>query len=160
MDVVNNAEDSSVELLRHLAFERIAPQWSGFLVALGSALQSQLSPEEFRHFLRRLGEQFAADLPLPAVDDLTALEQSVNRIWFDRQWGMVTFSDLGGSLRIEHRGCPLPAAMQVGPELAGGFLEGAYSTWLAAAGAPAELALAQLPASGLPMHMAFELRAA
>ena len=159
MDVVTQAEDGTVELLRHLAFERIAPQWAGFLGVLGTALQSQLSPEEFRHFLKRLGAEFAKELPLPAVDDLSALEHSINRIWFDRQWGMVVFSDLGGALRLEHKGCPLPAALQADADLAGGFLEGAYGAWLAAAGAPNELALAQQPASGLPMHMAFELRA-
>jgi hypothetical protein len=160
MDVVTNTEDSTVELLRHLAFERIAPQWSGFLGVLGAALQSELSDGEFRQFLKRLGERFAAELPLPAVEDLKTLEKSINQIWFDRQWGMVAFSDLGGALRLEHRGCPLPAAMQIDSGLAGGFLEGAYGAWLTAAGAPAELALTQLPPSGLPMHMAFELKAA
>ena len=155
-----HASDPTMDLLRHLAFERIAPQWSGFLRVLGAALQSQLSDDEFRQFLKSLGTEFAKELPLPAVDNLSALEDSVNRIWFDRQWGNVVFSDLGGALRMDHQACPLPAALQVDSDLAGGFLEGAYGAWLAAAGAPKELKLMQLPSTGLPMHMAFELKAA
>jgi len=159
MDATTNAEDPTVDLLRHLAFERIAPQWAGFLGVLGGALQSQLSAQEFRQFLSRLGEQFANESPLPAVNDLAGLEKAVNRFWFDRQWGVVMFTDLGGSLRLDHKGCPLPAALQVDAEMAGGFLEGAYGVWLAAVGAPSQLVLKQLPASGLPMHVAFELKA-
>lgn len=159
MDATISSATPTVDLLRHLAFERIAPQWGGFLGVLGAALQEQLSEDEYRQFLRRLGDRFAQENPLPAAAALSDLEGSINRFWFDRQWGFVQLAQVAGALRVDHRGCPLPAALQVDARLAGAFLEGVYQVWLAAAGAPPELALRQLPPSEWPMHLAFELKA-
>lgn len=60
-------------------------------------------------------------------------------------------------IEIVHRACPLPAALQLDAEVAGGFLEGVYGVWLKAAGAPDELVLEQVEGPQLPMYMAFVL---
>lgn len=157
-DQVHNAEDT-LDLMRYLALERVSAQWAGFLLVLSEALAEQLSPPEYRHFLLRLGERFAGEHPLAPVEGLDALEQVINAVWQPMAWGYVNLTDQGGSLLVVHRACPLPAALQAGAEVVGGFLEGVYGAWLKAAGAPPELQLSQLPDSGAPMHMAFELKA-
>lgn len=149
----------SMDLLQHLALERIAPQWATFLSLLGNELASQLTPEELRQLLVRLGSRFAETNPLGPCEDVPALQNAFNRVWGPMQWGYATVSDLGQHLAVTHRACPLPAALQWDAELVGGYLEGAYGVWLHAAGAPAELVLKQQAASGLPMHMVFELTA-
>ena len=151
--------NDEIELLRHLAIERIAPQWADFLMLLGSELGLQLSPQELRQFLTRLGSQFAESLPLGPCADITDLESAINRVWSSRQWGFAKVSDLGQHLQVTHLACPLPAALQLDAEVAGGFLEGAYGVWLRAAGAPPELTLRQQPSTGLHMQMVFELTA-
>lgn len=153
------AEDIT-DLLRFMALERVSSQWAGFLSVLSQALADQLTPVEYRHFLSRLGERFASEQPLAAVEGLPALEQAINAKWQSMHWGYAQLSDRGGALVVVHRACPLPAALQADASVVGGFLEGVYRVWLAAAGAPSELTLTQLPDAGVPMHMAFELKAA
>lgn len=147
------------DLLQHLALERVSAQWSGFLSVLSDELQSQLSADEYRVLLGRLGTRFAQANELPACDSLSQLEEAANQIWTQLRWGYVSFSDGSRQLLIEHHACPLPAALQVETELAAGFLEGVYAAWLVAAGSPPELILSYLPDQGKPMHMAFELAA-
>lgn len=152
-------ESSATDLLQHLALERIAPQWAGFLGVLSDELQAQLTMPEYRALLVRLGVRFAQVFELPTCNSLPEIESAINKYWNQFQWGFVVFSDAGRQLQIAHHACPLPAAMQIDADLAGGFLEGAYATWLQAAGSPAELELKQLPAAGIPMYMVFELSA-
>lgn len=147
------------DLLRFLALERVSSQWSGFLSVLSTALSEQLSAAEYRHFLSRLGERFAAEHPLPSVEGLDALEQAINAVWLPMRWGYAQLADQGGSLVVVHRACPLTAALQADADVVGGFLEGVYRVWLSAAGAPPELSLSQMPDDGVPMHLAFELKA-
>ena len=149
----------STDLLQHLALERISVQWAGFLAVLSDELQAQLSADEYRALLGRLGARFAQSFELPACDSLAEMEDAANRIWQELRWGYASFSDSGRQLLIEHHACPLPAALQVDAELAAGFLEGVYAAWLVAAGSPPELDLAHVPSGDRPMHMAFELSA-
>lgn len=147
------------ELLQHLALERISSQWSGFLGVLSEEFQTLLSESEYRALLVRLGGRFAQTFELPACASLADLQDATNKVWSQFQWGYTVFSEAGLQLQISHHACPLPAALQVDAELAGGFMEGVYATWLLAAGSPQELVLTQLPDSGQPMHMAFKLAA-
>jgi hypothetical protein len=126
---------------------------------LSDELQEQLTPPEYRALLVRLGVRFAQLFELPACNSLKDIEIAVNKYWSEFQWGFAVFSDVGRQLQIAHHACPLPAALQIDGDFAGGFLEGAYGAWLQAAGSPAELSLKQLPAAGVPMYMVFELSA-
>ena len=154
----NSAVDSTADdLLQHMALERISPQWAVFLDLLSSELQMQLMPAEYRHFLTRLGSRFAEAVPLGACTDLTGMAREANQVWQRMQWGYVTMADLGGNLCVTHKASPLPAALQLDAQVAGGFLEGVYGAWLAAAGSPSTLALKQVDGSGLPMEAVFVL---
>lgn len=151
--------DTTTELLQHLALERIPAQWAAFLSLLGAELSAELPADELRQFLVRLGEAFARERPLPPCDDIPALEAAINSVWAGMQWGYASVADAGQHMTVTHRACPLPAAMQIDTDIAGGFLQGVYDVWLHAAGAPAELGLSQLSANGVPMCMVFELSA-
>lgn len=145
------------ELLRSLALERISPQWADFLGLMSEALGAQLEPAEYREFLVRLGEGFANQNPLPVCVGLEQLTSAMNAVWQRMRWGYVAVSDQDVEIEIVHRACPLPAALQLDAEVAGGFLEGVYGVWLKAAGAPDELVLEQVEGPQLPMYMAFVL---
>lgn len=145
------------DLLRSLALERISPQWADFLVLLSEALGAQLEPAEYRELLVRLGQGFANQNPLPPCLGLVELSAAMNAVWRRMQWGVASVSDQEVELEVVHRACPLPAALQLDAEVAGGFLEGVYGVWLRAAGAPEELELVQVEGPELPMYMAFAL---
>lgn len=155
-DVTFDPTDQT-ELLHSLALERISPQWADFLGLVSGALRAQLDPGEYRQFLVRLGEEFASQHPLPACTGLNQLSDAMNSVWAPMRWGYTAVSDQGRRLEVIHRACPLPAALQIDVDVAGGFLEGVYSVWLKVAGASDELVLTQMAASEMPMHMAFVL---
>lgn len=155
----SNGEADATDLLRHLALERVSPQWAVFLELLSSELQEQLTALEYRQFLHRLGVRFAQTVPLEPCADLVELEREANLVWHRMQWGYVTMSDLGQTLHITHRASPLSAALQLDADVAGGFLEGVYAEWLVSAGSPPDLALVQSQGAGVPMEMAFVLSA-
>jgi len=159
MSDMNFDHADQTDLLRSLALERISPQWVDFLGLLSEALSAQLEPVEYRQLLVRLGEGFANQNPLPPCAGLNQLSDAMNVVWKRMQWGYVSVSDLGQALNVVHRACPLPAALQLDADVAGGFLEGVYGVWLKAAGAPDELALTQVVGPQLPMYMAFALTA-
>jgi hypothetical protein len=159
MTLSSTQAPDSVDLLRHLALERISSQWAGFLGVLSEELQAQLSEGEYRALLVRLGGRFAQTYELPACGSLSDIEAAANKVWSQCQWGFVVFSEVGRQLQIAHHACPLPAALQVDSDLAAGFMEGVYATWLLAAGSPDELQLSQLPDGGQPMLMVFKLSA-
>lgn len=150
-------QTDQTDLLRSLALERISPQWADFLGLLSEALGAQLEPAEYRQLLVRLGEGFASQHLLPRCVGLSQLSDAMNAVWARMQWGYASVSDQGQQLEVVHRACPLPAALQLDAEVAGGFLEGVYGVWLKAAGAPDELALMQVVGPQLPMYMAFAL---
>lgn len=155
----SQGEADASDLLRHLALERVSPQWAVFLDLLSSELQAQLTSLEYRQLLVRLGSRFGESVPLRACADLTELEREANLVWRHMQWGFVTMTDHGQTLHVTHRASPLSAALQLDAEVAGGFLEGVYAVWLAAAGSPQALALKQVQATGAPMEMLFVLSA-
>lgn len=154
---MSEMSEDHLELLRTLALERISPQWADFLGLMSEALGNQLEPAEYRQLLSDLGRGFAARNPLPPCTGLEELSAAMNSVWKRMQWGFVELSDQRSQLEVAHRACPLPAALQLDAEIAGGFLEGVYAVWLVAAGAPEELELVQVEGPELPMFMAFSL---
>ncbi len=150
-------QNDQTELLRSLALERISPQWADFLGLMSEALSAQLDSGEYRQLLVGLGEGFAVQNPLPSCAGLNQLTEAINTVWSRMQWGYAAVSDQGALLEVVHRACPLPAALQLDADIAGGFLEGVYGVWLRAAGAPEELDLVQMEGGEWPMYMAFAL---
>jgi hypothetical protein len=108
--------------------------------ALAAELSAGLPPEEIRQLFRRIGERVAAALPIARCDTVEQFRAGFNSRWASIDWGFATLQEQPDHLGIVHACSPL--AMAFGPDAAdwaGGFFEGAYQTWFAAQGTPAEL---------------------
>ena len=151
-----NSEPDNSNLLGYVVQERISGQWASFMLALSGELQAQLSSEQHRTLLVKVGQRFAQAQPISVGDTVTELTKAFNQIWQSQRWGYVRLTDEGNSLHIKHVLCPLATALAVDPILAGGFLEGAYQEWLQAAGAGRGLRVRQLQA--LPDGTTMEFR--
>jgi len=115
-------------------------QWLEFNRALAAELSAGLPPEEIRQLFRRIGERVAVALPIERCDTVEQLRAGFNRQWKSIDWGFATLQEKSDHLGILHACSPL--AMAFGPDAtdwAGAFFEGAYQTWFAAQGTPAQL---------------------
>ena len=157
MSTTTTQQAPQPELLQYLAVERVSRQWADFLSIFSGELAAQLTDTEYRELLVRMGGKFATLNPLPVCAELSDIQVAANALWAGLQWGYAQFADHGQNLQIIHHACPLPAGLQLNADVAGGFLQGVYLTWIRAAGAPVSLSLRQLPADGQPMQMMFEL---
>jgi hypothetical protein len=126
--------------------ERISGQWLGFLQAMSEELQAQLEPKELRELLRGIGVRQAQALPMEAQDTVEALEAAMNVHLQRMRWGYVELSDTGDYLQVRHKLCPLPTALGLPADVAGGVLEGLYECWFRNAGAEDGLTAVQSPA--------------
>jgi hypothetical protein len=124
--------------LDFLRARRCAPQWLAFLQALAAEFQANLSVEDLRGLMRRIGERFATLNPIPRCETVGAMEVAMNAIWVGMDWGSVTLREDLHGLYIEHSYSPLVAAFgEEHLEWTPAFLEGAYEAWLTSQGAEA-----------------------
>lgn len=133
--------------LDFLLRERISNQWTGFLHALSDELLSQLTPQECRDFLRSVGTRLAKAMPIPTQDTVPELETAINEKLGAQRWGRVELIDTGSHLQIRHHYCPLPLALGMDAQVAGGLLEGLYELWFRSVGAEEGLSIVQTGAS-------------
>lgn len=136
--------------------QHLSPQWRGLLRALAAEFESQLSRDELRELMFRIGARFAAAHPLPPCESTAGLAVAINARWSAIQWGCVELADAGESLRITHYGAPLAAFGGDALAWSPAFLQGAYQTWLDAMGA-ADLAVVQTGAPEDGFVVAFQL---
>jgi Cellulose synthase subunit D len=128
----------------YLLSERVSSQWSAFLTAFSTEIQNQLSPQEYRELLRSMGSRFGALLDIGERETVEGMADGINGHLKSIRWGRVRLADNGDQLLIEHHYSPLPQALGVDAELAGGFLEGMYEHWFKSAGADEALSVKQL----------------
>ena len=131
--------------LEFLLHERVSVQWLGFLQAFSAEMQSQLTSEEYRDFLRSMGKRFGDLTPVGTHDTIEELESALNAQWAALRWGHVKLTESGTQLNIEHHFNPLTQALGGDVQVAGGFLEGAYEQWFRFAGADENLRVKQSP---------------
>lgn len=122
--------------------QHLSPQWRGLLRALAAEFESQLSPDELRQLMFRVGARFAESHALPPCESTDDLADALNAHWSGIQWGYVELADEGDYLRIIHYGAPLAAFGGAALAWTPAFLQGCYQAWLDAMGA-AELVVAQ-----------------
>jgi len=115
--------------------QNLSSQWRGFLLALAKEFESQLSPDELRHLMFRVGCRYAGEQPLPPCDSTAELAAALNAHWASTRWGYVELSDEGDHLRIVHSGAPMSAFGSGALAWMPAFLQGSYQTWLDAMGA-------------------------
>lgn len=129
--------------LDFLLRERISSQWTGFLHALSDELLSQLTPQECRDFLHSVGARMAKALPVPTQETVPELQAAINVKLAAQRWGHVELIDTGSHLQIRHHFCPLPLALGMDANIAGGLLEGLYELWFRSVGAEEGLSIVQ-----------------
>lgn len=131
--------------LEYFVKQRCSVQWQGFLSAFASEFGQQIPVAELRVLMARLGVSMAQDIPAPVGDTIAALQESINTIWFDMDWGWVVLVEKTDGLYIEHHLSPLQAAFgESARAWSPAILEGIYGHWLAALGAGPELRISQV----------------
>lgn len=135
---------------KYIAQRQICNQWQPFLSAFSMEFSQQIPIAELRVLMIRLGKLMAEKLPMPAGNTLASLEESINAIWLDMDWGWVQLSEKNEGLFIDHHVSPLCVAF--GAEAlswSSAILEGVYQYWFAAIGAGTQLQLTQVSADGV-----------
>ena len=131
-------------MIRYLSLQQCSVQWREFMAVLAQELTENLTANNLRSLMRRTGQRFARQHPLPEAPTLAALEQAINSLWQSINWGWAMVAEENSRLVIRHYLSPLQTSML--PEnmnWSTGFLEGVYEHWLHQSGADNSLRLFQ-----------------
>ena len=132
------------DIIHNLCMQQCSIQWRDFIGVFAQELTENLTTTNLRWLLRRTGQRFAKQHPLPECPTLPALEEVINTFWKSINWGSATINDTDSRLVICHYLAPLQISML--PEnlaWSTGFLEGVYESWLHQSGADSSLLLLQ-----------------
>jgi hypothetical protein len=109
-------------------------QWRLFLRGLAEEVDSLAGAGERDDMLRGIGRRMARMMPLPAVDNLTALEMEMNDALGTIGWGGVRLhvNEAERALHLVHTGLPRIGSLgtPAGHWLSA-MLEGLYDSWFA-----------------------------
>lgn len=128
---MNDAEAS----LAYYARQQCSSQWFAFLGAFAEEFGQQIPVAELRVLMARLSRSMAKHIPAPSGSTIEELEESINTIWFNMDWGWVRLTEKDDGLFVEHHASPTmhtfgEDALAWSPAL----LEGIYADWFAAIG--------------------------
>src|SRR5262245_29590640 len=129
---------SEAENQFYYAQRRCSHQWRAFLVAFSTELFRHAQGDDAKLFLRETGKGMADLLHLPQVQSLRDLEEAMNPVWEQTDWGLVRLSDGGQFISIHHYATPAILTEDVRglwARSAGHVLEGLYTQWFAMQGA-------------------------
>lgn len=128
-----------------------SPQWSSVVRALGEELATELSDDQLRRLMHRVGVRFASAHPLPEASTLDALAVAANALWERSEWGRCTMDEQHDGIAIRH--WLAPTAM-VFPDATwpDGFLEGVYARWFVDAGMPTGLLVSAMPPDSVDLR--------
>lgn len=141
------------QVLNYYAGQTRTPEWLDFHLALGAEFSEQLGENELRVLMQRIGGRLARQLSLGACDSLSSLQNKINAIWAQRNWGVIELLDSGDSLYIRHLVSPLVNEFgAVSIAWIGGLLEGVYEEWFKALGAGNGLHVRQAAAYNADIH--------
>ena len=123
---MNKLEDS----LDYFARQQCSTQWGAFLAAFASEFGQQIPVAELRVLMARLGNAMAQSIPVPAGNTIAELEESINDVWFDMDWGWTRLVEKDTGLFIEHHVAPLQGAFgDQALAWSPAILEGIYAHW-------------------------------
>lgn len=143
--------------LEYFARQQCSVQWQVFLNAFANEFGQQIPVAELRVLMARLGTSMAQSIPAPTGNTIAELEDSINAIWFDMDWGWVSLVEKETGLFIEHHLAPLQGAFgDQALAWSPAILEGIYAHWLSVLGAGPSLQLTQVqPAKPEDMLIVF-----
>ncbi len=128
------------ELLEHLRIRACSRQWLGFVQAMGQEFSAELSDQELKALLSRIGGRFASNHPVGECLTLQDMESSANRLWDLIEWGRCAFDESADRVDIRHMAPPIITALGTSSWV-DGFLEGVYQSWFQQAGMLSGLAV-------------------
>lgn len=138
---MNNLEKN----LGYFAQQQCSTQWQGFLTAFSSEFGQQIPVAELRVLVARLGTSMAQRIDTPTGDTIAELEESINSIWFDMDWGWVSLIEKDDGLFIEHHAAPLQGAFgEDALAWSPAILEGIYAHWFSVISSGSALQLTQV----------------
>lgn len=133
------------ESVDYLLTRQCSRQWKGFLKALATEFSTQIDVPELRALMNRVGVRFGIQTALQPCVSVQEVQQAMNLIWSDMDWGWVEIEERDRALSIMHFCSPISAAfgrdMQ---DWTTAFLEGVYQQWLLALGASDSLRVRQV----------------
>lgn len=131
--------------LDYFARQQCSTQWGAFLAAFASEFGQQIPVAELRVLMARLGKSMAQNIPAPSGNTIAELEESINDVWFDMDWGWAKLIEKDTGLFIEHHVAPLQGAFgDQALAWSPAILEGIYAHWFANMGAGSALQLTQV----------------
>jgi len=118
--------------------------WQNLVQVLFSGILSSADDEDGRRFLALMGSNLARQYPLPTAATLGELEDQLNQLLGQFDWGVVKIEATNQQLTLAH--IAWPAAPQGSDEALWqialvAVLEGAYGEWLLAQGGQASVSL-------------------
>ncbi|MDX8378787.1 MAG: cellulose biosynthesis protein BcsD [Gallionella sp.] len=141
MNELNELDDN----INYFARQQCSHQWHLFLSAFANEFGQQIPVAELRVLMARLGESMAREVDTPVGDTLADLEESINSIWFDMDWGWVSLVEEEDGLFIEHHLAPLQGAFgEAALSWSPAILEGMYAHWFSTISSAAALQLTQV----------------
>lgn len=113
------------------------PGWQDLLQILFSGILSTADDEDGRQFLNMMGSNLAKQHPLPLARTVGELEDALNGLLTEFDWGFVKIEPAEQELTLVH--CAWPTASPHNDDTHWRYalatvLEGAYSEWLQAQG--------------------------
>lgn len=140
--------------LAYFARQQSSTQWQIFLSAFANEFGQQIPVAELRVLMARLGTSMAQSIPTPVGNTVAELEESINSIWFDMDWGWVTLEEKNDGLFIAHRVSPLQGAFgEAALPWSPAILEGIYAHWFSIISAGSALQLSQVEPAQANQHL-------
>ncbi|WP_168224675.1 cellulose biosynthesis protein BcsD [Rhodoferax aquaticus] len=134
-------------------------QWLPVLRALAQQLVTHSSAQDLRALFVKVGSQFASDVEdhFQEIQTLSQLEEALNGLWAQTNWGWVTLSEAGGGISIDHEAAPLAEAFgEECLEWSTGLLEGFYQSVFSVLGASDTMRVREASApEGMAVHLRF-----
>jgi len=124
--------------------QQCSRQWKAFLSAFASEFASKGETKDLRAFMHQLGRTMANEYTITDGSSLQALEDKMNSIWAELDWGWVELSEEAEALVVAHRASPFKMAFGVGAlSWSPALLEGIYAQWFESLGMDPTLRLLQ-----------------
>lgn len=146
---------------QYIETQQNSREWQLFLHAFAQEFSEKGDVRDLRALMHQLGRRMALLAPVEDGSSLQALENAVNRVWSEMNWGWAELQEQADALLIMHYVAPLrhafgEAAIGWTPAL----LEGMYAQWLEKLGMDKSLQLVQRSPEDHGRMLTFELRKA
>jgi len=129
---------------QYYEIQQCSKQWRAFLSAFSIEFASKGDTKDLRAFMQQLGRTMASSYKIVDGSSLQLLEDSMNEVWNDLNWGWVELREESDALVVGHHASPLKVAFgEAGLLWSPALLEGIYAHWFEALGMDSSLRLSQ-----------------